>query len=215
MDIVKQVVFPFKDADKFVTRKPISYEFNLTNPKTVVHIQTEVVGFYQSDMTCRLYLLGADGFTSEYYLGVQETGSCMINVAVPSGRYHLQLQPTTGTNISYTVEASVGTSDGNDGFMEALNVITTTPRTGVLEPNDLYDWYKFTVEHSMTATVDVTGTALVDCIIYMPPGVDQFGFAGPECGKPYDYVSGNVYTIGVGRGATDPQKTVTYTIKWQ
>lgn len=214
-DVVKQVVFPFKDTDKFTGKKPISYEFKLTAPKTTVHIQADVIGFYPSDITCRFYLLGSDGFSNEYYLGVQTANSCIINVNVRPGAYHLQLQPSVA-DVGYTVNASVGSTDGNDGFIDALNLKANTPRTGVLEPNDLFDWYSFTVDKEMTAEVDVSGTSKLDCIIYTPASVDQYGFTGPECGKPYQFEPGDAYIVGVGRGASsDLQKTVTYTIKWQ
>lgn len=213
-DLIKNVTFPFSDADKVTTTKPISYDFTLTNAKTVVSVKTDIVGFYTADITCRLYLMNSDGFSTEYYLGVQTPGKCVMNVSVGPGKYHLQLQPSA-PNISYTVDVKVGSSDGNDGFIDALRVQTTAPRTGVLQPNDLYDWYIFSVDHSMTATVDVTGTSKVNCIIYTPPEVDQFGFTGPECGKPYQFVSGNVYVIGIGRATDNLLNTVTYTIKWQ
>lgn len=212
---VKQVVFPFTDTDKFIAKEPVSYMFNLTDSKTVVHVEALVIGFYQSDITCRLYRLSEEGFSYEYYLGIQSANSCMLNVAVPAGSYQLQLQPLA-PDVSFTVTASKGVSDGNDGFMEAVQLKADAPRTATLTPNDLYDWYSFTVptDTEMNATVEVVGTSSVSCIIYTPASVDQYGFSGPECGKAFLFAAGT-YTVGIGRKTTDLQTTLTYTINWR
>ncbi len=212
-DIIKQVTFPFKDTDKFLAKRPTSYQFRI-NAKGVVHVQADVIGFYPSEITCRLYLIENDGFSNEYYLGTQTANSCILNVNVRPGTYHLQLQPTVA-DVNFTVNASVGTGDGNDGFLDAIWLKSGTPRTGMMEPNDLGDWYSFTVEKEMDGTVEVSGTSKVDCIIYTPKEVDQYGFTGPECGKPYHFFPGDEYIIGIGRGMNDLEKTVTYTVKWQ
>ena len=212
-DVIKKVAFPFKDTDTFPQRHTISYEFKIDS-KQVVHVQTDITGFYQSDVTCRLYLLGTDGFASEYYLGVQTPGKCAINAHVLPGTYQLQLQPTVA-NATFSVNASAGSTDGNDGFVDAVFLKYNTPITGILEANDLTDWYRFTVTQDTTATFDLATQSSMTCIIYMPPSVDQFGFSGPECGKSYRFKAGD-YIVGVGRARNaDLQKTATYTVKWQ
>ncbi len=214
-DTVKKVSFPFQDSGLFSGKKSTSYEFDLKGAKTQVSITVQVTGYYPSDVSCRLYLLPESGFSDEYYLGVQNENSCSLVVNARPGKYQLQLQPTVA-GVPFTVSAASGATDGNDGFIDALNISTMTPRTGVLETGDLYDWYTFTMTKKLAATVDIAAQEKMTCIIYTPSDVDQFGFTGPECGKPYDFVPGVRYTIGVGRGTgVSPIKKITYTLKWQ
>ncbi len=214
-ETLKKVSFPFKDTDRFSAKKSTSYEFELKAAKTQVSITVQVTGYYPSDVTCRLYLLDADGFSDEYYLGVQNENSCSLVVNARPGKYQLQLQPTVA-DVPFTVQAASGATDGNDGFIDALSVKVMTPRTATLETGDLYDWYSFRAITNQTITVDVTAADKLTCIIYSPSDVDQFGFSGPECGKPYSFVAGETYIVGVGRGyGVTPIKKITYTLKWQ
>lgn len=212
-DTLKQVAFPFTDTDQFDNKKTMSYAFSLKDSKTVVHIDAAIVGYYQVEITCRLYRLSEEGFSYEYYLGVQPSNSCAINVAIPAGSYQLQLQPLA-PDASYTVTASKGVSDGNDGFMEAVTLKMNIPRTAVLDHNDLYDWYTVTVSKEQTATISVSSGEAMACIIYSPPTVDQYGFSGPQCGTPYLFAEGT-YTVGIGRKGTDLLQTITYTVNWK
>lgn len=211
-DDVLHVVFPFSDSGKFTGKKSISYTFELKQ-STVVAIDVLTIGAIPSDVSCRLYLLGSDGFSSEYYLGVQTTNSCDLNVAVRPGTYQLQIQPTVA-DIGYSVDAKAGVTDGNDGFKDALTLTRDNAKTAVLDSGDLYDWYTFSVTSETAVIVDVTPSLDLTCIIYTPPTVDQFGFTGPQCGTPYSFVPGETYTVGVGRKA-DLSKKITYTIRWR
>lgn len=212
-DASKSVTFPFNDAGKFMAKKPVGYVFTLKE-KVVVHVDVLIVGFYSSDVTCRLYLLDKDGFSYEYYLGVQTAGSCVIHAAVKPGTYQLQIQPTAA-DVGYSVNASVGVSDGNDGFSDAIKLTSDNARAGVLEARDLYDWYTFTPTSTGESLVDVAGTEAVSCIIYTPSTVDQFGFSGPQCGVPYKFEAGVTYVFGVGRKSGTLEKKVTYTVRWR
>lgn len=213
--VMMNVSFPFTDSTRFSGKMSTSYLFELKSPKTQVSVTVQTTGYYPSDVSCRLYLMEESGFTDEYYLGVQYENSCLLVVNARPGKYQLQLQPSVA-DVPYTVSAAVGQTDGNDGFMDALNIGDMTPRTAVLETGDLYDWYTFTMTKKLTATVDVTALEKLTCIIYTPAEVDQFGFSGPECGKPYEFVPGVKYTVGVGRGmGVSPIKKITYTLKWQ
>lgn len=209
------VAFPFSDSSVFYGKQSTSYMFELKGAKTQVSITVQTTGYYPSDVTCRLYLLTESGFSDEYYLGVQNKNSCSLVVNARPGKYQLQLQPSVA-GVPYTVTAKSAATDGNDGFIDALNIGDMTPRTAVLDTGDLYDWYTFTMNKKTTATVDVTAQEKLTCIIYTPSDVDQFGFSGPECGKPYDFVQGVQYTVGVGRSAgMSLIKKITYTLKWQ
>ena len=215
VDTVEKVSFPFSDSDIFSGKKSTSYEFELKAAKTQVSISVQVTGYYPSEVSCRLYLFGKEGFSDEYYLGVQNDNNCSIVVNARPGKYQLQLQPTVA-NVPFTVHAASGATDGNDGFMEAIAVKVMTPRTAVLETGDLYDWYSFSTTTTYTTIVDIAAQEKITCIIYSPSDVDQFGFSGPECGKPYTFVPGETYIIGVGRGnGVSPIKKITYTLKWQ
>jgi len=210
----KNVSFPFSASAQFTEKMPMSYLFTLTDAKTLFRADVSTTGFYPSDITCRLYLLKENGFSDEYYLGVQSENTCRINVALRPGSYQLQLQPTVAS-VAYTVVTSVAKSDGNDGFMEAVTLLKNLVRTSTLEAGDLYDWYSITVNKDQMVTVGVTAAVKTNCIIYTPPTVDQFGFTGPECGKPYTFVGGETYIVGIGRENTDLNTAVTYTISWQ
>ncbi len=214
-ETLKKVSFPFTDKDLFSGKKSTSYEFELKAAKTQVSILVQVTGYYPSDVSCRLYLLGADGFSYEYYLGVQNENSCSLVVNARPGTYQLQLQPTVA-DVPFTVQAASGASDGNDGFIDALTVKMLSPRTAMLDTGDLYDWYSFRTTTDTTTTVDVAAAQKLTCIIYSPSDVDQFGFSGPECGKPYSFVLGKTYIIGIGRSyGLSPIPKITYTLKWQ
>jgi len=214
-DDIRRVAFPFTNNGVFTKTKPIAYVFDLKDARTVVKLQVTIVGFYTSEVTCRLYKLEEGGFSGEYYLGAQTQNSCMVVAAVPPGSYQFQIQPTVA-GAAYIAEGMAVTSDGNDGFMDAVSLSPTAPRTAVLEANDMYDWYSFNVEEEMIGTITAAGSSTLSCIIYTPLSVDQFGFTGPECNKPYVFQHGEEYMVGVGRiGATDLAKKVTYTVKWQ
>ncbi|MEQ1849868.1 MAG: S-layer homology domain-containing protein [Candidatus Peribacteraceae bacterium] len=214
-DDVRTMPFPFSDNGKFNGKRSIAYVFSTKEARTMIQAEVSITGFYSSDVTCRLYRLDDSGFSSEYYLGIQKMNNCIVAAAVPAGKYQLQIQPTV-SDVAYAVTTKTVTSDVNDGFMDAIWLSPTTPRTGVLEGNDIADWYSFTVTKQMKGMITTTGTSTLNCIIYTPLSVDQYGFVGPECNKEYDFQPGQSYMVGVGRiGATDLAKTVTYTVKWQ
>lgn len=210
----KNVVFPFSDTGKFSAKKPVSYLFTLTAARTVVSVNTAITGFYPSDVTCRLYLISGDDFSSEYYLGVQNLNSCMITAAVPAGSYQLQIQPVVG-DVAFTVDVKGGSGDGNDGFMEAITLKKGRAMTDMLAPNDLYDWFTFTPSSASPQTISLTASDKLTCVIYTPPTVDQYGFTGPECGKPYAYQPGETYMMGIGRIGGDKATKAPYTLLWQ
>ncbi len=213
---VKDVVFPFNDTDQFKGKLPIAYAFELKDPKTVVSVNVGTTGTSDSDVTCRLYLLQEDGFSSEYYLGVQDKNSCKILVAVRPGKYQLQVQPTR-SDVPYFVDAKTGSTDGNDGFMDAVPFTMKTELAGTLdETTDLFDWYTLNIDAERNGTLFMTASPdRLECIIYTPNSVDQYGFTGPECGVQYFFQSG-VYTVGIGRKArTDLSKVESYTLKWR
>lgn len=212
---LKDVRFPFNDTDTFTSRQPKAYIFSLTAPKTIVSITAETTGQAPSSLTCRLYLLGNDAFSTEYYLGVQEGNRCRLVAAVRPGRYQLQVQPDRA-GVPYFVNAASSSTDGNDGFMDAVSLVSGTPVSGTLDgANDLMDWYSFTVSGEREGTVFASASSKLTCSVYAPSDVDLFGFKGPECGLQYRYPSGT-YIVGVGRPHGSALSASTpYTIQWR
>ncbi len=212
--VVKNVNFPFKDTDRFSGKLTTSYMFDIAND-TVINVNAAISGNFTSGIICRLYLIDADGYSTEYYLGMQENLSCLINVAVRPGKYQLQLQPTS-ENPMYTVEAKVGVSDSNDGFKQAIQIYNDKTKIEIMLPNDLVDWFTFTVTGNVakTATVEVSSTEKLSCIIYTPKDIDQLGFSGPQCDKEYMFEPGT-YTVAVARTKGPVSQQLTYSIKWK
>lgn len=216
MDIVKNLAIPFLDTDQFIEKKPAVYLFTITKYSDIL-LQVATAGYYHSDVTCRLYLLKDDGFSSEYYLGFQESSMCTVKATLRPGKYQFQIQPTVG-KVPYTASAKFTTGDGNDGFSSALELKKNLPKTSMLEANDLFDWYAFPVTSAQMATVELTASEKMTCIIYTPESVDQFGFSGPECNKPYLFNTGTdgtaQYVIGIGRFGGDQIHKVPYTLQF-
>jgi hypothetical protein len=213
MDVIKQVKFPFNDSDLFLTKRPVSYQFTITN-KTVLDLRVLVSGYFATDVSCRLYLLGSDGFSSEYYLGFQNGKTCEVLVNARPGNYQFQIQ-SSKENVPYTVSGLTGITDGNDGFVDAISLKINTPKTAILDPNDLFDWYSFSVDKEREATIEVSASEKTECIVYTPLAIDQYGFVGPECGKPYMFQPGGSYIFGVGRLSGDSIHKIPYTVKWR
>jgi hypothetical protein len=210
---MKDVVFPFTDSGQFQAKRSVSYLFTITQ-RTTLSANVSLTG-QSGNVSCRLYLLENEGFSSEYYLGYQNGSECTVKATVRPGKYQFQVQPTID-NPSFTVSASETTGDGNDGFIEAIAIQPNVPRSGFLATDDLYDWYSFTIDAAKTATVNLSSGEIVKCIIYTPSTVDQFGFAGPECGVSYQFLppdDGSPYIIGVGRRADDANSQISYTLE--
>lgn len=212
---IKNVVFPFNENDQFAGKQPVAYLFDLTAARTVVSVMVSTVGTNDSDVSCRLYLLEDSGFTNEYYLGIQEKNRCRILANVRPGKYQLQLQASVADQ-PYFVDAKTGSTDGNDGFIDAQPLTLHTPVDGSFDgPNDLFDWYTFSVTAERNGTVFVGASERLECIIYSPDSVDQFGFSGPQCGLEYFFQTGT-YTVGVGRRpGSDLSKKISYTLRWR
>ncbi len=64
-----------------------------------------------------------------------------------------------------------------------------------------------------SATIEVSSTEKLPCIIYLPKDFDQYGFKGPECNVPYTYQPGT-YIVGISHPPIFSRK-ITYTIQWK
>jgi len=183
------VDFPFDKSGKFDKKRPYLYTFTLTSPTTAY---TEVKLSTSGKVSCRLYLLKADGFSEEYYLGHQEGNKCYLHTSLNRGNYQLQLQPTVA-DATFTVKSSVKSGDGNDGFRDAIRIYKTNSSNQILGVNDITDWFKFVVTAETMMTLNITNSADLDCLIYPMSDVDLYGFNSPECNQSYLYPEGTYY----------------------
>ena len=206
----RDVSFPLDESGKFNGKKSFSYHFDITSTITV-RTQASLQSGQRGEIRCTLYLIDDDGFSEEYYIGVQEGQSCYLLTTLTPGSYQLQLQPTSD-DTTYTVVADGSNGDGNDGFSEALNLNPGVAKTYMLDVNNFQNWYMFRneSENEKRMKVELSNIANLSCIVYAMEDVDLYGFSGPECNQYYMYPPGTYY-IAVGRKAPKTSKQ-TYTI---
>ncbi len=200
--------FPFDDIQRFEGKTSFSYRFHADT--SFVADVTAKIRDGQGGLTCTLFRLDADGMSTEYYLGYTEGAGCYLRSALSAGDYQLQLQPTVA-GTEYVVETAVGSGDGNDGFSQAANLPFRLTRVGVLEDNDLEDWFTFTLTSEQKMTLSLTSADKLRCIINPSSNVDLFGFEGPGCNAAYTYPSGTYY-VGIGHAFPKAQRQL-YTIE--
>lgn len=203
-----QVDFPFSDSGNVDGRKTFVYTFPLT-AATDVQIDVSMGTAGDKEVTCRLYLLGQDGLSEEYYIGQQMEATCVIRASLPKGSYQLEVRPEDASG-SYEVFTKVKAGDGNDGFDEAILLQPTKPKGGQLAVSDIADWYKFTFTSKGTHTVQIFGDD-VSCFIYPLSDVDLFGFSTPICGEAYEYPKGS-YIVRVQR-RDNVDASLTYSVQ--
>lgn len=216
-DIVPTITVPFSDTPTIPNKKPVSYQFTLSSSKTL-RVEGELIPSDQGHVTCRLYRLEKDGYSSEYYLGLEDGKACYIQAALTQGEYQIQIQPTVA-DAHLTISVKEATGDGNDGFSQAKLLQKGKVRTEVLDSNDLEDWYTFKVGASTSLNtvpgtqmiVNVVSSDKVGCIIYPLADVDLFGFSGPNCNEVYMYPQGT-YMVNVRHGLPRASKQ-TYTLE--
>jgi hypothetical protein len=213
----RNVSFPFNDQRLFTLKQPLTYTFHLS-AQTTMAIQA-ALGGSDGTLSCRLYKIAEDGFSTEYYLGYQEGTACSLLVTVPAGDYQLLLAPSI-VNASVTVSAKTAVGDGNDGFSQAKNLeVGGRVIVDGFGANDLEDWYVFTVsardpavlaDGAKTLTVSLTSSPQAGCAIYPMADVDLFGFAGPSCNQSYAFPAGT-YMVDL-RHPFPIQTKMTYSI---
>ncbi|MBI1812293.1 S-layer homology domain-containing protein [Candidatus Peregrinibacteria bacterium] len=210
---IHAVNFPFKESWQFSGPNSLSYKFRLAS-STVASIQASLVNAVHAQLTCRLFHVQSDGFSPEYYLGYQENQSCFLLNALTAGDYQLDLRATV-QNAAFMVSAAVGKGDGNDGISQASPIALGQVRTADLGPNDLEDWYVFTVKdptgNGVPLTVQTVSASQVTCLIYPWTDVDIYGFAGPLCSQEYAFPGGTYY-LRIGHGLVRGSRQ-TYTLQ--
>ncbi len=214
----RQVSFPFADSAVFSGTHSMAWRFRVDKAATT-DVTAEITAG-GGNVSCRLYRLQSDGLSTEYYLGMQEQGSCRLRVALTPGDYQLQLEPTKD-NASVMVGTRTVTGDANDGFSQAIPLKAGQVKIGTLEANDLEDWYVFTVGASTSPTpipgtpytVKVVSSAILGCVIYPGADVDLFSFKGPECGISQQLTPGT-YWVTI-RHAQPRAERQTYSLELQ
>lgn len=195
-DTVNSVSFPFSTTGKFQKKLSVSYRFTISDA-TEISVTASPQSGQTGQISCQLYLLNTNGFSDRYFLGYEDGGSCKFLSAITPGNYQLQLQPSVA-DTTFSVSASKGMGDGNDGFSEAKGLTVGTPRTDILAANDLEDWFKFTVGTQQNMTVNLSNAQDLRCVVYAMADVQLASFAGPECNQIYMFPTGTYY-VAVGR----------------
>lgn len=200
--------FPFNDTGAFQQTATVSYRFTLTTAL----VGGITVNVTSGKATCLLYRLDSTGFSTEYYLGVQDGNACKLQVAMTPGDYQLQMQPSVPST-SYTVAAVTTKGDGNDGFSQAITLHPPRSQTGFLDSNDLSDWFTFTVTKEQKMTLSLTASDKLSCLIYPSSNVSLPSFAEPACNAPFTYPAGTYY-VGIGHAQPLAAKQM-YTLQLQ
>ncbi len=205
--VSQKVLFPFTTSGKFSGKQTYSYTFTVQSD--AVALTTVKLTTANGAVTCRLYLLGKEGFSTEYYLGTQEGDSCTLLTALRAGDYQLQLQPTVA-DTSFTVDMNTAKGDGNDGFRESKRILPGIVKTVTLMSNNYADYYTFSVLNEVSMKVELSNVSPLKCMVNPLDDVDLASFSGPQCNQTYLYPKGT-YVVSVARGATKSAKQ-TYTI---
>lgn len=197
----KSVSVPFSDTVSEGTPAP-AYTFTTTGTQTM-----EITGLLPSGapgtVSCRLYRISDNGFSDEYYLGIDDGMQCTIRAKIGAGSWQLQVQPSQ-KNGAYSVSTKTVAGDGNDGFLDARAFLKGKPHVELLDGGDLEDWYTFSVTADAAVvdkggkdmTVKLISTSTIGCLIYPLKNVDLFGFQGPKCNELYRYPVGT-YMVSV------------------
>lgn len=203
-----QVDFPFSDDGDVDGRKTLVYTFPIAQSMDL-EIEATLGTSTEQGITCRLYLLGENGLSEQFYMGYESEASCVLRLSVPKGDYQLEVRPGD-PNATYDVETKVVKGDGNDGFDEAKALQPPKPSAGQLAVSDIADWYTFELASKATHTVNVFGDD-VTCYIYPLNDVDLFGFSTPVCGEAYEYPKGT-YVVRIQR-KNNVDASLTYSVQ--
>lgn len=204
------VAFPLHRTEKTGDRGSAAFVFDLAEPGTVL-MEARNNTSTASGIDCYLYLLGASGFSNEFFIGYREGASCSIRAALRAGRYQVEVRTRSeGAEFSLDLEPS-SDGDGNDGFIEAVALRVGAPRNGTLASGDFEDWYRFRVDAAEPHRLSLSSPHDLACSIYPAEDVDLFGFEGPSCDKTEDYATGTYYVSL--KKKSDIATTQTYTVE--
>jgi len=193
-------VLPINVTHQLQKKERASFRFSVKE-KTTLDARAVMEEGSLGTVRCTLYRLDASGLSTEYYIGLVDGVECRILAGVSPGDYQLDLSPgpTVASNSRVKVSVTPGAKgDNNDGLSQAKKVVAKVLTVDVFDPNDLQDWFVFTVDKEKSLTLAVTSESKVSCLIYPSKEVDLLGFGGPQCGQAYTYPAGTYY-VSVGR----------------
>jgi hypothetical protein len=204
--VIKTLSIPASVSGNFQKKNSVAYRFSLAASLSIA-VDVKLGGSFVGDnVSCRLYKLETDGFSTEYYLGYQETSTCQLRVKLSPGEYQLELNPSVADAV-YTMDVKTMKGDGNDGFSEAKPLLWNQPRSDSLEVGDLADWYKFSLTAEKQMMLEITNETEYLCIVYPMADVDIYGFEGPKCGESYMFPKGTYY-VGIVRKQGHPDRAI-------
>jgi|GEM_PF-1781017 hypothetical protein len=177
---------------------------------TNVKVEATNLTSTSAGLKCYLYLLGPNGFSSEFFIGYEESGSCFINGSLRAGNYQMEIRsPSEGADYALGIDHGLG--DGNDGFIDAVSLKVGRPRTDTLSEGDYEDWYHFYVGAQEPHRVKVSSVNDLSCMLFPADNVDLSSFSIPKCGETAQYDPGDWY-ISV-RKKENAAKSQTYTVE--
>lgn len=203
------VDFPVHQTGKTGERGATAFAFDLATPQTIL-VEAANLTSTSTGVSCFLYLLGESGFSSEFFIGYQEGGSCSIRAALRAGRYQVEVR-TKSEGADYSLDANASQGDGSDGFIEATALLVGSTKNAQLIAQDYEDWFRFRVDSKTAHRVMLSSSSDLACSIYPSEDVDLFGFEGPVCGESYDYPPGTYY-VSVKKKA-EAAGTQTYSVE--
>ncbi|MBT3834676.1 hypothetical protein HOF56_00335 [Candidatus Peribacteria bacterium] len=177
---------------------------------TRVKVEARNLTSASTGLKCYLYLLGENGFSNEFFIGYEEGGGCFINGSLRAGSYQIEIRsPSEGAD--YSLDVDYGLGDGNDGFVDAVTLKVSRPRTDTLSEGDYEDWYHFSVNSREAHRVKVNSVDDLSCMLFPADNVDLSSFSIPKCGNTEEYDPGDWYvSVKKKKNATETQ---TYTVE--
>lgn len=195
--VIRDLSIPSAVTGNFRKKAAAVYRFTLNSPLMLAADVTLTGGASESSVTCRIFKLEDEGFSNEYYLGLERQGGCQLRTKLAAGNYQLEMQPSLD-DATYALDVRTAKGDGNDGFSEAKPFIGDSPRNDSLETGDFADWYTFSLREEKKMMIEITNQSEYDCIVYAMGDVDLYGFSGPTCGEEYLFPKGTYY-VGIMR----------------
>ena len=203
---------PWSESSLFEGGEPRVYRFHLKEDG-IVHLEAGLTGMPKEKISCRLYRLEDDEVSNEFYVGIEEGPSCYLHLNLEAGKYQIELSSTV-KDAGFRVEVTDSMqTDSNDGLHDAVLIPLQKFRSGTLLPNDLEDWYGFSVPYEQELMVEMTTNGSTQCSIYPWDNVELSSFENPVCNKMFLYPAGTYYLRLVHGSPRASKETYTLTIR--
>ncbi len=182
------VSFPFARSDRFGVRGTTAYVFTL-DAATLARLSARSSG--RTAAECRLYRIGEEGLSYEYYLPSNSGSECWARVHLEPGTYQFEITADADINVELTGEKA-SNGDGNDGFVDAKPLERSLLYPGDLLEDDYADFFTFSVTRQSQLTFEVKSgdSNTLQCIVYPLEDVAMYGFTWPACNEAFLYEKG-------------------------